>query len=192
MRVIADTNSKVTGTEWLPCVCPRRRSAWLRSAFTSLIVGFALVPAYGQSGRTATIVTDGAPVLLLPDPSRVPLTKLATGTSVRVLDAEGEWVNIEFQDARFGARVGYVLKVHLKLPESSPARDFRQPANPPAASAPRKSPGLEPSQEDRDADTSQSTRCRSINCVSPKDLMNARPPVLVNPRISETVKRGED
>jgi hypothetical protein len=142
--------------------------------------------AQGQySGRNAaTIVTDGAPIFLLPDSSRTPLTTLPAGTSVRVLGIDGEWVNLEFRDGIFGARVGYVLKMHVKLPETTSPRNDQQRLSALQAAA-------------RKAEAAAATEsgvapgCRNVTCIPPTLLMNVRPPVLVNPRISETVTRED-
>ena len=142
--------------------------------------------AQGQySGRNATtIVTDGAPIFLLPDSSRAPLTKLPAGTSVRVLGIDGEWVNLEFRDGIFGARVGYVLKMHVKLPEPTAPRDEQKLSALQAAA--RKAEAAAATER------GFGTHCQSITCIPPTLLMNVRPPMLVNPRISETVRRSEN
>ena len=76
----------------------QRRIRWC-TVFASVLVVFVAGTAHGQySGQNAaTIVTDGAPIFLLPDSSRTPLTKLPAGTSVRVLGIDGEWVNLSFE-----------------------------------------------------------------------------------------------
>ena len=155
---------------------------WRRLAFPCLIVAM-VIPVYSQSGRSAgTIVADGAPVLLLPDPSRPPLTKLAAGTAVRVIGTEGEWLNIEFQDDRFGPRVGYVLKAHVKIAEQTAAGETAQAAARKLAETNSSKPnGVPP----------PSVSCHRIDCIPAKDLMNTRPPLLVNPRISATAERRD-
>ena len=147
---------------------------------------FVAGTARGQySGRNvATIVTDGAPIFLLPDSSRTPLTKLPAGTSVRVLGIDGEWVNLEFRDGIFGARAGYVLKVHVKLPEPTTAPRDEQKLSALQAAA-RKA-------EAAPTESGVAAGCQSITCVPPTLLMNVRPPTLINPRISETVRRTGD
>ncbi len=166
-----------------------RRIRWC-AVLAGVLVVFVAGAAHGQySGRNAaTIVTDGAPIFLLPDSSRTPLTKLPAGTSVRVLGIDGEWVNLEFRDGIFGARAGYVLKMHLKLPETTSPRNDQQRLSALQAAA-RKAEATAAAESGAG---SLLTRCRNISCIPPGVLMNARPPMLVNPRISETVKRGED
>jgi hypothetical protein len=167
----------------------RRRIRWC-AALASVLVVFVAGTAHGQySGRNATtIVTDGAPIFLLPDSSRTPLTKLAAGTSVRILGINGEWVNLEFRDGIFGARVGYVLKMHVKLPETAAPRNDEQRLRALQAAA-RKA---EATAATESGPGSPLARCQNISCIPPSVLMNLRPPMLVNPRISETVNRGDD
>jgi hypothetical protein len=148
-----------------------------------------MATAQGQySGRNAaTIVTDGAPVFLLPDSSRTPLTKLPAGTSVLVRGIDGEWVNLEFRDGIFGARVGYVLKMHVKLPgPTAPPRDEQKLSALQAAARKAEAAAA------RATESGLGARCQSITCIPPTLLMNVRPPMLVNPRISETVTRSEN
>jgi hypothetical protein len=150
---------------------------------------FVAGTAHGQySGRNAaTIVTDGAPIFLLPDSSRTPLTTLPAGTSVRVLGIDGEWVNLEFRDGIFGARKGYVLKRHVKLPETTTPRNDEQRLRALQAAARKE----EAAAATANAGSPQA-RCQNISCIPPSVLMDVQPPMLVNPRISETVGRAED
>jgi opacity protein-like surface antigen len=71
------------------------------------------VPGLAQTGDTMVTLLD-APVYLFPDVKRTPLRVLPKGTRVRVLKEAGEWVNIEFDDPQWGARVGYVLRQHVR------------------------------------------------------------------------------
>jgi len=48
-------------------------------------------------------------VRLVPDLERRPLATLPAGTIVKVIRRDGAWINIEFRDARYGERTGYVL-----------------------------------------------------------------------------------
>ncbi len=169
----------------------QRRIRWC-VVFAGVLVVFVAGTAHAQgqySGRNATtIVTDGAPIFLLPDSSRTPLTKLPAGTLVRVLGIDGEWVNLEFRDGIFGARKGYVLKMHVKLPETTSPRNDQQRLSALQAAA-RKAEATAASER---AAGSPLARCQSITCIPPTLLMNVRPPMLENPRISEIVGRSEN
>jgi hypothetical protein len=82
----------------------------------ALTLVLLLAPSAGAQisfRANATIADDGTPVVLYPDPSRPALTRLAAGTPIRTGDSEGDWVNVVFQDPRFGRRVGYVLRQHV-------------------------------------------------------------------------------
>jgi hypothetical protein len=61
------------------------------------------------------VIVESAPVFLLPDATRTPLRTLPAGTSVRVLEEKGDWVRIEFRDAQYGARVGFVQRKFVQV-----------------------------------------------------------------------------
>ncbi len=91
-----------------------------RFCWTILLAVVLAPPAVAQTAlRTnATILDDGTPVQLYPDSSRTPLATLASGTPIRAGDGAGEWVNVVFEDPRFGRRVGYVLKYHVQMDDA--------------------------------------------------------------------------
>ena len=64
---------------------------------------------------SAGLILRTAPVFLLPDATRAPLRTLPAGTSVRILEQKGDWVQIEFNDAQFGRRVGYVQTKYVQV-----------------------------------------------------------------------------
>lgn len=63
----------------------------------------------------AGVITEAAPVFLLPDATRTPLNTLAAGTAVRILEETPDWVRIEFRD-HLGSRVGYVQRKFVRRP----------------------------------------------------------------------------
>jgi len=93
------------------------RSVTSRLCWTILLAVVIAPPAVAQTAfRTnATILDDGTPVQLYPDSSRTPLTMLASGTPIRAGEGAGDWVNVVFEDPRFGRRAGYVLKYHVQM-----------------------------------------------------------------------------
>lgn len=151
------------------------RALWRTVAVPFLVAGL-VVPAYSQSGRgTGIIAAESAPVLLLPDRARMSLRTLAAGTPVFVIGAEGEWLHIEFQDERFGLRIGYVLKVHVKIEESTAAGELAKRLAAAQAAA-RKS--TETDSPRQDGTLVPSTTCRRVACIPAEDLMRTRPPVV--------------
>ena len=50
------------------------------------------------------------PVRILRDPQRSPLAVLHAGTKVRVRDYKDRWLLVEFDDKRWGKRLGWVLE----------------------------------------------------------------------------------
>jgi hypothetical protein len=61
------------------------------------------------------VIAQAAPIFILPDATRTPLRTLPAGTSVRILEEKGDWIRIEFIDAQFGRRVGYVERKFVQL-----------------------------------------------------------------------------
>lgn len=51
-----------------------------------------------------------APVRILRDPHRIPLTVLKPDTKARVRDYKDGWLLVEFDDKRWGKRLGWVLE----------------------------------------------------------------------------------
>ncbi len=74
------------------------------------------IPGRIAEPESGTIVI-AAPVYLQPDTNRQPLRTLDAGTSVKVLQENGEWIRIEFNDRVLGPRVGYVLRKYIQLPK---------------------------------------------------------------------------
>jgi len=102
-----------------------------------------------QEGIRAT-VTSAAPIFIQPG-AQTPLRVAKSGTSLKVMQEEGEWAQVEFSDPQFGRRVGWVEKKLLRVfrPELTPMDlSVPEPASqaamppvqqqlPPAISAPR-------------------------------------------------------
>ena len=49
------------------------------------------------------------------DHQQAALRTLPAGTSVRVLEEKGDWVRIEFRDAQYGPRVGFVQRKFVQV-----------------------------------------------------------------------------
>ncbi|HVH55840.1 MAG TPA: hypothetical protein VM791_06280 [Vicinamibacterales bacterium] len=78
------------------------------------------VPAAAQEIGKATVTTN-APIYIQPG-AQVPLRVAKVGTALKVLQEEGEWLEVEFNDPQFGRRVGWVQKklVQIVRPELQP------------------------------------------------------------------------
>ena len=55
-------------------------------------------------------IREEAPVRIVRDPKRVPLVVLHAGTKARVRDYKDKWLLVEFDDKRWGKRLGWVLE----------------------------------------------------------------------------------
>ena len=81
------------------------------------------------------VLTANEPVFLLPDATRTPLTTLVKGTTVRIIQRQGDWYRIEFRDPQFGNRVGYVRAASLTLLPPAPPKPPSPSPVPPSATA---------------------------------------------------------
>lgn len=62
------------------------------------------------------VVTANAPIFVKPG-ATVPLRTAAVGTALRVVGREGEWVQVQFNDPRWGLRTGWVRAELLDVGE---------------------------------------------------------------------------
>ena len=116
------------------------------SIVTRATVVLALVlgctpPAFSQTAPASGtgVLTTSAPVYLFPDATRTPLTILKAGTTVRIRGRQGDWYRVEFRDARFGERTGYVAASNLQVQPAIP--DERRPSpSAPASQSTRRLP----------------------------------------------------
>jgi hypothetical protein len=63
------------------------------------------------------VSSSDAPVFIEARVRPVPLTTLALGIVLTVLEADGEWYLIQFDDRRWGPRVGYIHCSNVTLEE---------------------------------------------------------------------------
>jgi hypothetical protein len=68
--------------------------------------------------RRRVLTIDQTPVRIAPDRSRQPLIVLERGTSMVVVAEESGWLRVEFRDPRWGTRVGYVEREHVRAIEN--------------------------------------------------------------------------
>jgi hypothetical protein len=116
----------------------RLRRRFIAAACLTLVSMISPGKAQAQSGVTVA----SAPVRLLPDESRTPLATLPPGTSVRVIERQGDWIRISFQDKTYGDRVGYLRAEHLQI--NSPTKPAAAPS-PPASSSEKAANPIAPS-----------------------------------------------
>jgi opacity protein-like surface antigen len=87
-----------------------------------LFFGFLLLFLPASLHAQDAVVTQNAPIYVLPDVRRQPLRTAAPSTRLRVVEEQGEWLRVEFQDPQFGKRVGYVESKYVQIsrPELQP------------------------------------------------------------------------
>jgi hypothetical protein len=92
-------------------------------------------------------VNQPAPLFLLPDASRVPLQQATAGMFLEVIGAEGAWLNVSWNDARVGRRIGYIdsrFVTRLAAPTARPTPETPAVPATQAVSAPAVSPAVVP------------------------------------------------
>lgn len=75
-----------------------------------LVAVLCLLCAVPVAAQSVATVTTNAPIYIGPEETQTPLRVAAVGTRLRVISEEGEWLQVEFQDPRYGRRVGYVQR----------------------------------------------------------------------------------
>jgi opacity protein-like surface antigen len=85
-------------------------------------------PAAAQvpSGDSA-VVSVSAPIFLRPDATRTPLRTLAPDTPLTVLNRQGDWLQVTFEDRQLGRRTGWIEARFVRIRPGAP------PPPPPAA-----------------------------------------------------------
>ena len=92
----------------------------MRALVIALAVLCAAPVAAQPEIAKATVITN-APIFIQPG-AQTPLRVAKAGTALKVLQEEGEWLEVEFNDPQFGRRVGWVQKklVQVLRPELEP------------------------------------------------------------------------
>jgi hypothetical protein len=80
----------------------------MRVACAVVLVVLSCAGSLAQAREDRAIVLEDAPIMLLPDATRTPLRVAAKGTSLVMLENDGEWLRVEFQDPQYGLRFGYI------------------------------------------------------------------------------------
>jgi hypothetical protein len=80
----------------------RRNPGILLTLIVVLVLGAAIASAQVARGATATVAAN-APIYLAAAVSPTPLRVAAPGTVLKVLQQEGDWLQVEFNDPQWGA-----------------------------------------------------------------------------------------
>jgi hypothetical protein len=97
--------------------------------------------ADAQDKRT---LTENCSVVVIPQAGRPPLTVMAQGTVVDALKVEGEWIQITFEDPRWGRRVGYIADTCVGVVHPKPAGPAASPTPAPAQRPEQSAPAPQP------------------------------------------------
>jgi hypothetical protein len=110
-------------------------------ALVFVAVLLCAAPAAAQPEIAKATVTTNAPIFIQPG-AQTPLRVAKAGTALKVLQEEGEWLEVEFNDPQFGRRVGWVQKklVQIFRPELEPmdlsVKEVPPTGNPPSSHSP--------------------------------------------------------
>ena len=103
------------------------------SAFVAISVVSVPFPVLAQERQMLTPegaqVIKPAPIYVVPDANRTPLRIAARGSRLTVLAIVGEWFEVQWEDPRWGRRVGYVRIEFVRL-DSQPAPPTPTPPQP--------------------------------------------------------------
>jgi hypothetical protein len=92
----------------------------MRLGASLIVIAVALVtPVFAQSDHRV-IVVENAPIMALPDTIHEPLRVVAKGTSLVLLEEQGEWLHVQFLDPTFRSGIGYLHTKYVQ--ESVPAQ----------------------------------------------------------------------
>ena len=113
-----------------------------------LLVIAIVMPAAARAQMTSApgVVIEEAAVRIDPT-ARVPLTTLSRGTDVTVLSVQESWVQIAFEDLRYGRRVGYIPRSQIKIAGTGAAPTVRETSrntSEPARALPGAAPAARP------------------------------------------------
>lgn len=91
-------------------------------------------PPRAPTGSIAVVIAD-APIMLLPDATRVPLRVAAKGTTL-VIDRDGpEWIQVTFKDPQLGLRQGYIQAKFVQRENPLAPQDLSVPGAKPTTVA---------------------------------------------------------
>ena len=101
--------------------------------------------AFGDSALVAT----ASPVYLLPDATRTPLRILPVGMSLTILQRQGEWLQVTFEDPQLGHRTGWIEAKAVRIRPATAEPAAAPPAapagaQPPAPATPAQPPAQPP------------------------------------------------
>jgi opacity protein-like surface antigen len=100
----------------------------------TLALTFCLLSPAGvraQSFGDVALVATASPVYLLPDATRTPLRTLPVGVAVTILQRQGDWLQVTFEDAQLGRRTAWIEAKAVRIRPAS-AEPMPEPPDPPA------------------------------------------------------------
>ena len=102
----------------------------------ALTLLLCLLCASTAAAQSVATVTTNAPIYVEPRESQTPLRVAAVGTRLRVLAEAGEWIQVEFQDPKYGRRVGYIARRFVGITNEATKPKDVSVAERPAPAAP--------------------------------------------------------
>ena len=84
-----------------------------------LLIGlvFLFLPA-AAAAQTATVLAN-APIYVTPVATQSPLRVAAAGTTLQVLDDQGEWAKVAYNDPQWGRRIGWMQRGTIRIKDEA-------------------------------------------------------------------------
>ena len=78
---------------------------------------FLFLPAVAAA-QTASVLAN-APIYVTPVVTQTPLRVAAPGTTLQVLEDQGEWAKIAYNDPQWGRRIGWVQRSTIRIKDEA-------------------------------------------------------------------------
>jgi hypothetical protein len=112
----------------------------------AVVIAFLVAtPGIAQSRQTV-IITTAASVFVSPTDNQAPLRIAKEGSTLLLLDSDGEWYHVEFNDPDLGRRTGYVQRKFARMErEPEPVKASNSQTASPQNVQPQPTPSKSPS-----------------------------------------------
>ena len=78
---------------------------------------FLFLPAVAEA-QTASVLAN-APIYVTPVATQTPLRVAAAGTTLQVLEDQGEWAKIAYNDPQWGRRIGWMQRSTIRIKDEA-------------------------------------------------------------------------
>src|SRR5438128_1690348 len=94
----------------------------LRTIGMTLLVVLASTPSGAQPApEMVARVVQAAAIHGSPDTRRLPIKVAPAGSTLRIVKTEGDWLQVQWDDGKYGVRLGYVQRSLVAIEMPRPA-----------------------------------------------------------------------